>query len=126
MLYPKGPYFVYLTFTGHYFPLPPQDTILIGRSDPALNYKPDIDLGREGNVASVVSRRHATLIRDGDQFLVEDLGSANKTWVDGRPVHVGMQMPIKPGQHLSLGGCILALDIIEMSKATDKADSPPF
>ncbi len=105
--------FFYCTFSGRFMPLPDKATILIGRADPALGYAPDIDLSNEGDAASVVSRRHAKLIHSAGQFLVEDLGSANKTKIDGRPVYVGTQVPIGPGQHLWLGGCVLALDVME-------------
>jgi pSer/pThr/pTyr-binding forkhead associated (FHA) protein len=113
--FPVTQFFFYCTFSGHFFPLPEKATILIGRADPALGYTPDIDLSQEGDAASVVSRRHAKLICNAGQFLVEDLGSANKTKIDGRPVYVGTQVPISPGQHLWLGGCVLALDMMEGS-----------
>ena len=111
--FPTGQFFFYCTFSGRFMPLPDKATILIGRADPGLGYTPDIDLSHEGDAASVVSRRHAKLICSAGHFLVEDLGSANKTKIDGRPVYVGTQMPIGPGQHLWLGGCVLALDVME-------------
>jgi pSer/pThr/pTyr-binding forkhead associated (FHA) protein len=110
---PSGRYFFYVTFSGRYFPLPEQNTILLGRLDPSLGYQPDIDLSQEGDVASVVSRRHAKVTRQGDNFVVEDLGSAFKTRIDGKVIPVGLQVDIKPGQHLCLGGCILAFDLVE-------------
>ena len=111
--FPAGQYFFYSTFSGRFMPLPDKASILIGRADPALGYRPDIDLSSEGDAASVVSRRHAKLVFSEGHFLVEDLGSANKTKIDGQPVYVGTQMPIGPGQHLWLGGCVLALDVME-------------
>jgi len=116
--FPVGEYFLYVTFTSRFFPLPDKATILIGRTDPALEFVPDIDLHDEGNVGYVVSRRHAKLIRRGGRFLVEDLGSANQTRIDGKPIPLGRQMAIAPGQHLWLGGCILALDIVEITPGT--------
>jgi len=107
-----GRYFLYVAFSGHYFALPERDVITIGRSDPVLGYTPDIDLSDEGDAASVVSRRHARLIRDGERFVVEEMGSAFRTKIDGQPVHIGMQVPIRLGQHLWLGGCVLAFDVI--------------
>ena len=87
---------------------------MIGRADPGLDYKPDIDLSNEGEPAAVVSRRHAQLIcREGKVF-VEDLGSAYKTRIDGYQVYVSTQVPIRPGQHLWLGGCVLAFDVAEV------------
>jgi pSer/pThr/pTyr-binding forkhead associated (FHA) protein len=116
---PDGRYFFFSTFSGRFFALPDQAVILIGRSDPALGFKPDIDLSNEGDAASVVSRHHAKLIREGSRFLIEDLGSANKTQVDGQPVYVGTQVSIRPGQHLWLGGCVLAFDVIPKSPPTE-------
>ena len=112
--FPVGQYLLYVTFTARFFPLPDKETILIGRTDPSLGFVPDIDLHDEGNVGYVVSRRHAKLIRRGSSFLVEDMGSANQTRIDGTPVPLGAQMPIALGQHLWLGGCILALDIVDI------------
>ena len=110
---PRSQFFLYVTFTGHYMPVPDKSVITIGRADPSLGYSQDIDLGVEGDIASVVSRRHAKLTRRGNHFTVEDLGSAFKTHVDGEQVPVGIQVPIHPGQHLWLGGCVLAFDVIE-------------
>ena len=106
--FPVGQYFVYVTFTARFFPLPDTETILIGRTDPSLGFTPDIDLHDEGNVGYVVSRRHAKLIRRGNNFMVEDMGSANQTRADGSPSPWGTQVPITPGQHRWRGGCILA------------------
>ncbi|MFB0536434.1 MAG: FHA domain-containing protein [Anaerolineae bacterium] len=50
--------------------------------------KPTIIIGREaGNDVVIsdpqVSRRHASLAWDGRQFIIQDLGSANGTFVNG-------------------------------------------
>jgi pSer/pThr/pTyr-binding forkhead associated (FHA) protein len=110
----KAQYFFYITFNGRYIPLPDQNTITIGRTDPSLGYRPDVDLSGLGDVSSVVSRNHAKLTRRGNEFTVEDLGSAYRTRVNGQPVHIGLSVPIQPGQHLWLGGCILAFDVVEV------------
>ena len=105
-------YSFYVTFRGQYIALPKQSTISIGRTDPSLGYSPDVDLSDLGDATSVISRNHAKLVRSGNQFTVEDLGSAYKTRIDGQPVHLGLKVPITPGQHLWLGGCILAFDFV--------------
>jgi len=109
----SGQPFLYATFSGRYFPLPPQDTILIGRADPQLEFTPDIDLGDKEEVIAVVSRRHAKLTWHGEQFMVEDMGSTFKTQLNGQQVYAGIKVPIRPGQHLWLGGYTLAFDIAE-------------
>lgn len=50
--------------------------------------KPEIVIGREDSVditipASAVSRRHARLLQEGEQYALEDLGSSNGTFVNG-------------------------------------------
>jgi pSer/pThr/pTyr-binding forkhead associated (FHA) protein len=110
--------FIYVTFTGHYYPLPAQNTILIGRSDPHLAFTPDINLDDEEESMTVVSRRHIKMTRYNEQFMVEDMGSTYKTKLNGMQVYAGIKVPIYPGQHLWLGGYTLAFDVIEKPNAS--------
>ena len=105
--------FIFVTFTGHYYALPYQNTILIGRADPKLDFVPDINLEDEDASMSVVSRRHVKLTLHNEQFMVEDMGSSFKTKLNGDNVYVGIKVPLSPGQHLWLGGYTLAFDMIE-------------
>ena len=65
------------------FPLPADNEITIGRVDPHRGIRPDIDLSKY-DPASRISRRHARITSRGGQFYIEDLGSANGTFVNGR------------------------------------------
>jgi hypothetical protein len=49
-----------------------------------------------------VSRRHAQLRREGESWLLRDLGSSNGTRVNG--MRVTEETEVRPGDHLSLGG----------------------
>lgn len=51
-----------------------------------------------------VSGRHARLSWRGQRILVEDLGSANGTWVDGRRVR---RAEVRPGTEVTLGNASL-------------------
>lgn len=51
---------------------------LVGRRDPMSNIFPEIDLSRY-DPQTKISRRHARIWRDGEAFMVEDLGSSNGT-----------------------------------------------
>jgi hypothetical protein len=53
---------------------------------------------------SSVSARHARLIWDGAQIILEDLGSANGTWVDGERVE---RMVVRVGADVRLGRALL-------------------
>jgi serine/threonine-protein kinase len=59
----------------------PRDSNLVGRTDPLSNIFPEVDLSRF-DPNTKVSRRHARIWRDGDAFLVEDLGSVNGTVIN--------------------------------------------
>jgi serine/threonine-protein kinase len=52
--------------------------ILIGRRDPMSNIFPEVDLSKY-DPQTKISRRHARIWREGNTFLVEDLGSSNGT-----------------------------------------------
>jgi len=64
------------------FPLVTEGEMTIGRVDPHRGIRPDIDLTKY-DPASRISRRHARIIVRGAQYLVEDLGSANGTIING-------------------------------------------
>jgi FHA domain/DUF1707 SHOCT-like domain len=49
-----------------------------------------------------VSRRHAELRRDGDRWLLRDLGSRNGTRVNG--IRVTDEAEVRPGDNISLAG----------------------
>lgn len=51
---------------------------LIGRRDPMSNIFPEIDLSKY-DPQTKISRRHARIWRQGNQFMLEDLGSSNGT-----------------------------------------------
>ncbi|MCS7209031.1 MAG: FHA domain-containing protein [Fimbriimonadales bacterium] len=55
-----------------------------------------------------VSRTHAQIVRQGDQTLIEDLGSTNGTYVNG--VRISAPTPIKPGDTLQLGASLFRVE----------------
>ena len=59
---------------------------LLGRRDPTANIFPDVDLSRF-DPDTKISRRHARIWRDGENYLVEDLGSSNGTVIQNATDH---------------------------------------
>ena len=55
-----------------------KNEVLIGRRDPMSNIFPEVDLSKY-DPQTKISRRHARIWREGNTFLVEDLGSSNGT-----------------------------------------------
>ena len=84
------------------FPLP-KDSNLVGRMDPNSNIFPEVDLSRF-DPETKISRRHARIYREGDIFLVEDLGSVNGTVVNDS-IRLGPRQPraLDNGDKIRLG-----------------------
>jgi len=80
-----------------------KDNNLVGRTDPHSNIFPEIDLSRFDSETKV-SRRHARIWREGDSFLVEDLGSVNGTVINDS-VRLAPRQPrvLDSGDKLRLG-----------------------
>jgi serine/threonine protein kinase len=57
------------------------DSNVVGRTDPLSNIFPEVDLSRF-DPQTKVSRRHARIWREGESFMVEDLGSVNGTVIN--------------------------------------------
>ncbi len=68
--------------------------VVIGRA-PACEVRLDDPL---------VSRRHARVVSSGHRAAIEDLGSANGLYVNGRRAH-GVT-PLRPGDVIQLGGTV--------------------
>jgi hypothetical protein len=81
-------------------------SVLIGRVSRSRNIHPDIDCEPD----SGVSRRQAQLTTDGTRWWVEDLDSANGTFVAGgsdplpeNPIPVGLKQEVQAGDRIYLG-----------------------
>jgi CRP-like cAMP-binding protein len=92
--------------TGNVFPVFSHEA-LIGRFDSVTGMHPEVDLSNEDQSRNI-SRRHARLlIKDGQFFIAEEIGTMNGTYLNGRKLANGVLTPIKDGDELTL--CRLAL-----------------
>lgn len=82
-----------------------KDVVLVGRASPADGIHPEVDLGSLPE-AGTISRRHARLVRGGDEILLEDLGSANGTFVNGERLVQGVQKPVFEKDELRFGAVL--------------------
>ena len=73
------------------------DRVVIGRSSSS-----DLPLADR-----FLSRHHARIVRDGDRYLVEDLGSRNGTLLNGSPVTA--PTPLAPGDVIRISGSMLTV-----------------
>ena len=81
-------------------------SILVGRVSRTRNIHPDVDCGAD----SGVSRRQAQLTTDGRRWFVEDLESANGTFIGSAsgalpedPIPVGVKRELDPDDRIYLG-----------------------
>ena len=81
--------------------LGPETTI--GRRDPVTGILPDIDLTPADTQRSI-SRRHAKILRRGDQFFVrEEIGTMNGTFVNGERIETGVAVEFHNGDEVRFG-----------------------
>jgi serine/threonine-protein kinase len=80
-----------------------KDSHLIGRTDPHTGIFPEVDLSLY-DPETKVSRRHARIYRQGQQFLIEDLSSVNGTTINGA-IRLPPKQPrvLNSGDELKLG-----------------------
>lgn len=76
-----------------------KSTLLIGRPSRSRNIHPDIDCEPDTGI----SRRQAQLTTDGTRWFIEDLGSANGTFV-AEASGAMPTTPIQPGRRRELSG----------------------
>jgi pSer/pThr/pTyr-binding forkhead associated (FHA) protein len=61
------------------FGVPVETKIIIGREDPTIDFKPQLDLAPFNGQEAGVSRQHAMILEDGDKLILKDNQSRNGT-----------------------------------------------
>jgi hypothetical protein len=77
--------------------------VVLGRLDLKSTSFPTIDLSTLGAPAKSVSRRHARIKKCGSDIILEDLGSANGTFINGKKVQPFTPTPLHHGDLVHLG-----------------------
>jgi len=83
--------------------LPATPELLLGRLDTAHGIFPDLDLTADGGLEMGVSRRHAKIIQRGGEFFVEDVGSANGTFLNDQRLTPYLPYPLHEGDEIQMG-----------------------
>ena len=91
---------------------PATEGYVIGRSDEASNYIPDIDLASFDAREKGVSRRHAALVRFEGKTHVIDLNSVNGTYLDGKRLSPDVPHPLRTSSELRLGTLSLTISTV--------------
>lgn len=82
-----------------------------------LGRHPDCEIQLQSNM---VSRRHARILHEGDDFFIEDLGSGNGTFVNGKRVE-GRALLV-PQDRIKLGPVLLRFENVD---AVGSSPQPP-
>ena len=90
-----------VTSSGRTFPLT-TPTVRIGRTDRFNEIFPEVDLSGEDPMR-YVSRRHAKLLRKGQQWvIVEEPGAKHGTYLNGQRLQPGLEAPVRSGDSIRL------------------------
>jgi len=90
-----------------------REWIVIGR-DPECDVRLD-------NPA--VSRHHARIEREGEDFILRDLGSENGTYIHDEPV---LSLPVRPGTRVKISKFELFFDVIDAPLPSQSAEPIEF
>jgi hypothetical protein len=85
--------------------------LLVGRQDPARGVYPDVDLSTDGGYDAGVSRRHARLWQQSDGYVLEDLQSANGTFINGQRLTANLPTKVRSGDEIGFGTLLVRLEL---------------
>lgn len=81
--------------------------LLIGRQDRRKHIMPDIDLEPYDAYRYGVSRTHAQIYRQGNTVYLQDMGSANKTYLNEEQLEARSPAEVKNGDTIRLGAMVV-------------------
>ncbi len=108
---PTVPLRIRITSTGREIQLPSTAEVHVGRLDSAHGIFPDLDLSPDRGLEGGVSRHHCKIHQRGSTYLVEDVGSANGTFLNGQRLTPYLPHTLKDGDKLQLGHTLLEVII---------------
>ena len=56
-----------------------------------------------------ISRKHLKIIEKNSRFFIEDLGSENGTWINGKPIKPGYEFEVEEGLPIAIGDTLISL-----------------
>lgn len=90
-----------LAENGKSFPLA-EETVVLGRNSATKNIQNDIDLS-ELDIKKIISRRHAKIQRENDEFVLYDLESRNGTFINGKRLSSAQPHTLGSGDVIEFG-----------------------
>jgi len=99
--------------SGRQIQLPAAEGVQVGRLDAAHGIFPELDLTPDGGLEGGVSRRHCKIHQEDGKCFVEDLGSANGTFLNDERLTPYLPHMLEDGDELQLGRIKLRIIIRE-------------
>ncbi|MFQ5575789.1 MAG: FHA domain-containing protein [Anaerolineae bacterium] len=91
--------------------IPLNKAIHLGRLDPASDVFPEIDLTDDGGPEKGVSRRHARILKREGTVVIEDLGSINGTFINGKRLAPYLPETLSDGDSLQIGRLLIEVEL---------------
>lgn len=83
--------------------IPIRPRVTLGRNDEDEKEENVVDFSRFGDVTIGISRRHATVYYENEEFFIEDMNSTNGTWLNRHRLMPGEKHPVKNDDQIWLG-----------------------
>lgn len=83
----------------------------LGRVDAASSVFPEVDLSDDSDISHGVSRRHARILKQAGMVVIEDMGSINGTFVNGKRLDPYLPEVLNDGDILQLGRLLIEIKI---------------
>jgi pSer/pThr/pTyr-binding forkhead associated (FHA) protein len=93
--------------SGREIEFPVSKEITLGRVDAASATFPDVDLTPDNGLEKGVSRRHARILRKTGELYVEDLGSVNGTYLNGKRLTPYLPHALKDDDEIRLSRILM-------------------
>ena len=97
--------------SGRQIEFPLTKEITFGRLDAASATFPDIDLTPDSGLEKGVSRRHAKITRKGNDLHLEDLGSVNGTFLNGKRLTPYLPHALKDRDEIRLSRILMRIHL---------------
>lgn len=102
--------------------VPVEDTMLIGRPDPKNDIEPEIDVVPYGGHTMGVSRKHALIRTINNRVTIEDLKSANGTYINEHILETGKEYRIRDRDIIRIGHMRLQVHFVVKPTKADETN----
>jgi CheY-like chemotaxis protein len=102
------------------------DSMVVGRSDSASGFVPEVDLSSLEAFANGVSRKHASLTIREQRVMITDLYSTNGTRINNNVCNPGEAYRLRHGNELTLGKLRLQVSFAVVPMLTDTQRTSPL